>query len=124
MLKHIKSQKTLFYLSVITKTLNFVLREMTSDEGGFYSSIDADSEGEEGKYYVWSKNEIQEILGNDADVFCLFYDVTDGGNFEGKTILCNNMLNGILLPHNSIPSMAFLLMFVFYNRHVSVISNF
>jgi len=83
--------KDAFYLSVITKTLNFVLREMTSDEGGFYSSIDADSEGEEGKYYVWSKNEIQEILGNDADVFCLFYDVTDGGNFEGKTILCNNL---------------------------------
>ncbi len=83
--------KDVFYLSVITKTLNFVLREMTSDEGGFYSAKDADSEGEEGKYYVWKKNEIQEILGNDADIFCLFYDVTDGGNFEGKTILCNNL---------------------------------
>jgi len=83
--------KDSFYLSVVTKTLNFVLREMTSDEGGFYSSKDADSEGEEGKYYVWNKNEIQEILGNDSDIFCLFYDVTDGGNFEGKTILCNNV---------------------------------
>ena len=83
--------KDAFYLSVITKTLNFVLREMTSDEGGFYSAKDADSEGVEGKYYVWSKNEIQEILGNDSDIFCLFYDVTDGGNFEGKTILCNNL---------------------------------
>ncbi|MEK0327978.1 MAG: thioredoxin, partial [Nitrosopumilus sp.] len=83
--------KDVFYLSVITKTLNFILREMTSDEGGFYSAKDADSEGEEGKYYVWKKNEIQEILGNDADIFCLFYDVTDGGNFEGKTILCNNL---------------------------------
>ena len=80
-----------FYLSVVTKTLNFVLREMTSDEGGFYSAMDADSEGEEGKYYVWTKNEIQKVLGKDADVFCLFYDVTDGGNFEGKTILCNNL---------------------------------
>jgi len=80
-----------FYLEVVTKTLNYVLEEMTSTEGGFYSAQDADSEGEEGKYYVWNKSEIQEILGNDADVFCLFYDVTGGGNFEGKTILCNNI---------------------------------
>jgi uncharacterized protein len=80
-----------FYLTIVTKTLNFVLREMTSEYGGFYSAKDADSEGEEGKYYVWSKNEIQEILGNNSDIFCLFYDVTDGGNFEGKTILCNNL---------------------------------
>ena len=83
--------KDSFYLTIVNKTLNFVLREMTSDEGGFYSAKDADSEGEEGKYYVWSKNEIQEILGNDSDIFCLFYDVTDGGNYEGKTILCNNL---------------------------------
>jgi uncharacterized protein YyaL (SSP411 family) len=81
-----------FYLSVVTKTLDFILREMTSDEGGFYSAKDADSEEEEGKYYVWDKKEIQHILGKDADVFCLFYDVTDGGNFEGKTILCNNLV--------------------------------
>lgn len=80
-----------FYLEVVTKTLNYVLEEMTSTEGGFYSAQDADSEGEEGKYYVWNKSEIREILGNDTDVFCLFYDVTDGGNFEGKTILCNNI---------------------------------
>ena len=80
-----------FYLEVIQKTLNFVLREMTSPEGGFYSALDADSEGEEGKYYTWKKKEIQEILGNDADVFCLYYDVTDGGNFEGHTILNNNV---------------------------------
>ncbi len=80
-----------FYLEVVTKTLNYVLTEMLSTDGGFYSAQDADSEGVEGKYYVWDKNEIQKILGNDADVFCLFYDVTDGGNFEGKTILCNNI---------------------------------
>jgi len=80
-----------FYLDVVTKTLNYVLREMTLPQGGFYSAQDADSDGEEGKYYVWNKREIQEILGNDAEIFCLFYDVTDGGNFEGKTILCNNL---------------------------------
>ena len=80
-----------FYLEVLQKTLDFVLREMTSPEGGFYSAYDADSEGVEGKYYVWKKSEIQEILGKDSDIFCLFYDVTDGGNFEGNTILCNNI---------------------------------
>ena len=80
-----------FYLEVIQKTLNFVLREMTSPKGGFYSALDADSEGEEGKYYVWKKKEVQEILGKNTDVFCLYYDVTDGGNFEGHAILNNNI---------------------------------
>ncbi|HEX9846721.1 MAG TPA: thioredoxin domain-containing protein [Candidatus Nitrosotenuis sp.] len=80
-----------FYLDVIKKTLGFVLREMASKEGGFYSALDADSEGEEGKYYVWKKKEIRDILGADAEVFFLYYDVTDGGNFEGNTILNNNI---------------------------------
>ena len=80
-----------FYLEVLKKTLDFVLREMTSTEGGFYSAYDADSEGEEGKFYVWSKGEIKKILGEDSDLFCLYYDVTDGGNWEGKNILCNNI---------------------------------
>ncbi|MDH5462844.1 MAG: thioredoxin domain-containing protein [Nitrosopumilus sp.] len=80
-----------FYLEVLQKTLDFVLREMTSPDGGFYSAYDADSEGVEGKFYVWKKSEIKEILGNDAEIFCLFYDVTDGGNWEGNNILCNNL---------------------------------
>ncbi|MEM2786517.1 MAG: thioredoxin domain-containing protein [Candidatus Nitrosotenuis sp.] len=88
-----------FYLDVIKKTLDFVLREMTSPRGGFYSALDADSEGEEGKYYVWSKKEIQEILGSDSDVFCLYYDVTDGGNYEGKTILNNNVAASTIAFH-------------------------
>ncbi|MDE1840323.1 MAG: thioredoxin domain-containing protein [Thaumarchaeota archaeon] len=79
------------YLEVINGTLRYVLGHMTSPQGGFYSAEDADSEGEEGKFYVWKKKEIQEILGKDADIFCLYYDVTDGGNFEGHTILYNNM---------------------------------
>jgi len=83
-----KDQK---YLDVLKKTLDYILRDMTSPEGGFYSSQDADSEGEEGKYYVWKKREIQEILGKDAEVFCLYFDVTDGGNFEGMTILNNSI---------------------------------
>ena len=80
-----------FYLDVLKKTLDFVLREMTSPDGGFYSAYDADSEGVEGKFYVWTKKEIKEILGDDADIFCLYYDVTDGGNWEGNNILCNNL---------------------------------
>ena len=83
--------KDLFYLDVLQKTLDFVLREMTSPNGGFYSAYDADSEGVEGKFYVWQKSEIKEILGSDADLFCLYYDVTDGGNWEGNNILCNNL---------------------------------
>ncbi len=80
-----------FYLEILKKTLDFVLREMTSPYGGFYAAYDADSEGIEGKFYVWKKSEIKEILGDDADIFCLFYDVTDGGNWEGNNILCNNL---------------------------------
>ncbi len=80
------------YLEVIKQTLRYILKEMTSPEGGFYSAQDADSEGKEGKYYVWKKSEITKLLGSDSDVFCLYYDVTDGGNFEGHTIL-NNSIN-------------------------------
>ncbi len=80
-----------FYLDILRKTLDFVSREMTSSEGGFFSAYDADSEGEEGKFYVWSKSEIKNILGDNAELFCLYYDVTDGGNWEGKNILCNNI---------------------------------
>ena len=83
--------KDQFYLDILQKTLDFVLREMTSSEGGFYSAYDADSEGVEGKFYVWTKSEIKEILGNDAEIFCLYFDVTDGGNWEGNSILCNNL---------------------------------
>jgi len=80
-----------FYLEILHKTLGYILREMTSNEGGFFSAYDADSEGVEGKFYVWKKSEIKEILGADAELFCLFYDVTDGGNWEGNSILCNNI---------------------------------
>ena len=79
------------FLEVVNHTLSYVLREMTSPDGGFFSAQDADSQGEEGKYYVWTKKDIRELLGKDADIFCLYYDVTDGGNFEGKNILCNNV---------------------------------
>jgi len=80
-----------FYLEILNKTLDYVLRDMMSIDGGFFSAYDADSEGVEGKFYVWRTGEIKEILGDDADIFCLYYDVTDGGNWEGNNILCNNI---------------------------------
>ena len=75
------------YKEVITETLDFVQREMMSKEGGFYTALDADSEGIEGKYYVWDKSEIDALLGADSDLFCKFYDVTGGGNWEHTNIL-------------------------------------
>lgn len=76
------------YARVVRETLDYTLRDMTDPGGGFYSTEDADSEGEEGKFYVWTPAEIEAVLGKDAsDTFCRVYDVTEGGNFEGKNIL-------------------------------------
>jgi uncharacterized protein YyaL (SSP411 family) len=77
------------YAQIMCKTLDYVIREMTHPEGGFYSAQDADSEGEEGKFYVWKKNEIESIIGDQtvSDIFCEHYGITQGGNFEGKNIL-------------------------------------
>jgi len=78
-----------FYKRIATETLDFVAREMTHPDGGFYSSLDADSEGEEGKFYVWTKEEIQKAIVNDSDFefFVAAYGITEAGNWEGKTIL-------------------------------------
>lgn len=81
------------YRKVIDETMQFVQRELsyTSSSGnnlkGFYAALDADSEGEEGRYYTWSKSEIESILGDDARVFCSYYDVSEKGNWEEKNIL-------------------------------------
>ena len=77
------------YMQITRKTLDYAIREMTHPEGGFYSAQDADSEHEEGKFYVWQKKEIASILGEQTvtDIFCEHYGVTEGGNFEGKNIL-------------------------------------
>ena len=73
---------------VTRDVLDYVLREMTGDEGGFYSATDADSEGEEGKFFVWTPAEIEEVLGHDrAKVVAAYYGVTARGNFEGLNIL-------------------------------------
>jgi uncharacterized protein len=79
--------KNELYKETIHHTIQFIQRELTSDEGGFYSALDADSEGVEGKFYTWSKAEINAALGADADLFCAFYDVSEHGNWEHTNIL-------------------------------------
>ncbi len=73
--------------TAIEETLDFVAREMTHKDGGFYAAYDADSEGVEGKFYVWQKTEIEAILGDDAPLFCEVFDVTTEGNWEETNIL-------------------------------------
>jgi uncharacterized protein YyaL (SSP411 family) len=77
------------FARVARETLDYVLREMTSPDGAFYSATDADSEGVEGKFFVWSQKEIEDVLGpgGDAARFMRYYGVTAGGNFEGENIL-------------------------------------
>jgi uncharacterized protein YyaL (SSP411 family) len=80
--------KNPLYKKTVYETLEFINRELTSSDGGFYSSLDADSDGEEGKYYVWTKDEIENILGTDALLFMEYYNITKAGNWEhGKNIL-------------------------------------
>jgi len=75
------------YKKVVYETLDFIEREMTDESGGFYSSLDADSEGEEGKYYVWTKQEIESLLNDNSELFCDYYSVSSIGNWEGNNIL-------------------------------------
>ena len=76
------------YLRIVEETLEYVQREMTSPEGGFYSAQDADSEGEEGKFFIWLPQEITDALGEeDGEIICRYFGVTPHGNFEGRNIL-------------------------------------
>ena len=75
------------YARIARETLDYVLREMTDAAGGFHSAQDADTEGAEGKTYVWGQAEIEEVLGDRAPAFIAYYGVTEGGNFEGGNIL-------------------------------------
>ena len=76
-----------FYRTIVEETLDYVVREMTLPEGGFYSTQDADSEGEEAKFFVWTPDEVRAVLGDQAKPFLVAYDVTEQGNFEGHNIL-------------------------------------
>lgn len=75
------------YKAVIEQTMGFLKRELLHHSSGFYAALDADSEGVEGKFYVWNLIELQDILGDDAKVFCEYYDVTSTGNWEHTNIL-------------------------------------
>jgi len=84
------------YARRIDETVGWLLREMIAEGGGFAASLDADSEGEEGKFYVWTKAETEQVLGAaDAAAFAAAYDVTEAGNWEGHTIL-NRLRNPVL----------------------------
>ena len=74
------------YREVIAQTLAWAEREMQHPEGGFYGALDADSEGEEGRFYVWDYSEVVGLLGEEAELFCAYYDITPRGNWEGKSI--------------------------------------
>jgi uncharacterized protein YyaL (SSP411 family) len=76
-----------FFRTITQEILDYVVREMLDPAGGFYSTQDADSEGEEGKFFVWTPDEIRDVLGDEADAFMAAYGVTRHGNFEGKNIL-------------------------------------
>lgn len=84
--------KKKIYKEISEKIIEYIIRDMTMPEGGFYCAEDADSEGVEGKYYVWGVNEIIDLLGNeDGKLFCKYYDITKKGNFEGNNI--PNLIN-------------------------------
>ncbi|HEX2683163.1 MAG TPA: thioredoxin domain-containing protein [Ferruginibacter sp.] len=86
--KAYQATKDPLYQKVVYETLGFIAQELTSPEGGFYSSLDADSEGVEGKFYVWTKAEIEAALEANAEIFSEYYDITDNGNWEhGNSIL-------------------------------------
>jgi len=75
------------YLQSLDDTLTFIERELLSPEGGFYAALDADSEGVEGKFYVWSKSEIEKMLGENAAVFIKYFNISETGNWEHTNIL-------------------------------------
>lgn len=75
------------YKKVMMETAQWLEREMMDDSGGFYSALDADSEGEEGKFYVWSYDEMVEIAGADVDLIAEYFDISAKGNWEGKNVL-------------------------------------
>jgi len=73
------------YETIAEEIISFILRELTSPDIGFYSALDADSEGKEGKFYIFTKSEIEDILGDAAALFCIYYHITEDGNWEEET---------------------------------------
>jgi uncharacterized protein YyaL (SSP411 family) len=86
------------FLEVVGQTIDYVLRDLALDQGGLCCAEDADSEGEEGRFYTWSPDEIAQVLGPDAGVVCEWYGVDERGNFEGRSILRRPLASGFLRP--------------------------
>lgn len=96
-----QATKKELYGEVVEEILTYIKRDMTSQEGGFYSAEDADSESIEGKFYLWTSSEIKNLLGNKlGEEFCRYYDISERGNFEGKNI--PNLINEKNLPQRKI----------------------
>jgi uncharacterized protein len=81
------------YRRIAEEVLEYIVRDMTDRTGAFYSSEDADSEGEEGKFYIWKRAEVMSILGEDGEMFCEFFNVTESGNFEHGNSILNTPLS-------------------------------
>jgi uncharacterized protein YyaL (SSP411 family) len=91
------------FQKVVEQIFSWLQREMTHPDGGFYSALDADSEGVEGKYYVWKKNELDSLLGEDSDLVSTYFSVTDTGNWEhGNNILMREKTDTVFLNENNI----------------------
>lgn len=95
------------YRRVIDETLGFVERELTSEEGAFYSALDADSEGEEGLFYVWSWKELGDLLGEDVELFADYYGVKVGGNWEGHNVLIRWENDSVFCAKHKLDPLAF-----------------
>ncbi len=86
-LKAYQLTKKPLYRRIASEIFDYVIADLQSPEGGFYCTRDADSEGEEGKFYVWTRDDVERLLGEDAGLFCDYYDVSEAGNWEGHNIL-------------------------------------
>ena len=86
------------FRQVLDETIGFVLGDLRHESGGFYSALDADSEGEEGRYYVWTPDQITSVLGDDTTEFMGWFGVTEAGNFEGHNILWRPVRGDLLRP--------------------------
>lgn len=111
------------YADAINKTLEFFTREMKHPEGGFFAAMDADSEGEEGKFYVWDKKEIDHILAEDAAIYCKWFGVSENGNWEGKNILHISKTEELFSAENNINVEALHTMISYGNEQLLIERN-